>query len=540
MALITCPECNTEVSDRAEKCIKCGFPLTTAMPHGEKEVVTAKSADNTSSDMTDSEREELFGKVSDKWIWTLLGVFVGVSILEFFVDGWWPTILAIVLNIFFWRLDISELKAKGYSGGWMFLGLLVPIYLFIRAVKTNKKYACAIIYCVVFLFFILSPLLIGAGQVGGAGHWKKEPIKNEWGEVSGYCYLQTVSAEGTINKNPTTWPEFGIAYYGDDNAALIIGSLFGMVLLEDGQQVTATFRDGRGTETSFSGNYVEASSNSTAEVIIFKNIDFVQMLQKNANYKVLVSWHGEGLWSSGNLMANIKGSLPIESNRASVANAQTSTTAPTQQKPVESVQSSTTAPTKNAKSPADFVPTEYKILQEVKGDLNKDGLEDHVLVIAEKQDKSRCGIIIAFNKGGDYENVLENRNIFSYDENENGDEAFNPSVDVAIKKGILGIEWYYMQVRPYYGHLSYKFRFQNSDFELIGYDESHSYGPNTLSTKSINFLSNKMQTKENKDVDGNSEEFNETWNNIVIKEPIKLRKIGGFDGFNVMKYITVK
>ena len=27
MAIIFCPECGTQVSDKAEKCIKCGFPL---------------------------------------------------------------------------------------------------------------------------------------------------------------------------------------------------------------------------------------------------------------------------------------------------------------------------------------------------------------------------------------------------------------------------------------------------------------------------------------------------------------------------------
>lgn len=27
MALINCPECKTEVSDKAEKCPKCAFPL---------------------------------------------------------------------------------------------------------------------------------------------------------------------------------------------------------------------------------------------------------------------------------------------------------------------------------------------------------------------------------------------------------------------------------------------------------------------------------------------------------------------------------
>jgi len=533
MALITCPECGTEVSDHAEKCVKCGFPLTTATPHGEKEVFTAKSAGNTSSYVTDSEHEELFGKVSDKWIWTLLGVFVCVSIINVSVDAGWIIILAFILNTLFWWLDVGELKAKGYSGGWVLSGLLVPVYLFVRAVKTNKKYTCAIIYCVVFLFFILSPLLIGAGQIGGAGHWKKEPIKNEWGEESGYCYLQTVSAKGTINKNPTTWPEFGIAYYGDDNAALIIGSLFGMVLLKDGQQVTATFRDERGTETSFLGNYVEAYSNSTAEVIIFKDVNFVRMLQKNANYKVLVSWHGEGLWSSGNLMANIKGSLPIESNRASVANAQTSTTnAPTQQKPVESVQSSNPASTlasaENTKSPAALVPAGYAILQEVKGDLNKDGLEDYAFVIAGKNSR---GIVIAFNKGEEYEKILENRNIFSYSENMS-------STDVTIKKGVL---WIVRNLSEYTapGPDNYTFRFQNSDFELIGYEDSRTFvRPDIQYKVSINLLSKKMQTTGREW--GGGRITSEEWNDIVIKKPIKLREISNLEDFDLMNYITVK
>jgi hypothetical protein len=208
-------------------------------------------------------------------------------------------------------------------------------------------------------------------------------------------------------------------------------------------------------------------------------------------------------------------------------NSSTSTTPP----PAQSVQ--TSAPIENAKSPTALVPTGYKILEEVKGDLNKDGLEDHVFVIASKQDESRRGIVIAFNKGESYENVLENRDVFSYDVD---DVTFDPpAVGVTIKKGILGIETSSMVVRPYRSQRSYKFRFQNSDFELIGYDESDTYGPNTLRAVSINILSNKMQTKENKDEDGNSEEFNEKWNDIVIKEPIKLR-----NGLAVMKYITVK
>lgn len=32
MALITCPECGTEVSDKADKCPKCAYPINKIQP----------------------------------------------------------------------------------------------------------------------------------------------------------------------------------------------------------------------------------------------------------------------------------------------------------------------------------------------------------------------------------------------------------------------------------------------------------------------------------------------------------------------------
>lgn len=43
MALIQCPECGREVSDKAEKCIHCGYPI-------QKQVVQGKAIFQTSSD----------------------------------------------------------------------------------------------------------------------------------------------------------------------------------------------------------------------------------------------------------------------------------------------------------------------------------------------------------------------------------------------------------------------------------------------------------------------------------------------------------
>jgi hypothetical protein len=197
-------------------------------------------------------------------------------------------------------------------------------------------------------------------------------------------------------------------------------------------------------------------------------------------------------------------------------------------------------PTAKAKRPVDFVPAGYKILQEVRGDLNKDSLEDCVLLIVGKKDESRCGIVIVFNRGEYYENKLENRNVFSY----NRDLVdYIPTVEAAITRGVLNIKTEFRHGSgAIFNENNYKFRYQNSDFELIGYDLLDNDPATSLTTKSINFLSKKMHSKTEKaDADGFYRKVSEAWKNITIKEPIKLRKIVSLDEeFNIYDYITVK
>jgi len=211
--------------------------------------------------------------------------------------------------------------------------------------------------------------------------------------------------------------------------------------------------------------------------------------------------------------------------------------------PTKFGQSSAPAPIESAKNPAALVPIGYKILQEANGDLNKDGIEDYIFVIAWKSDECRRGIVIAFNNGEVYENMLENRDIISCNKDES---MYVPELKVVIKKGVFDIKVFErcgggMYCREY----NYRFRYQNSDFELIGYEyseyESGVHGFFLLGKISINLLSYKMQTRANKTEDGSSDEYNETWSDIVIREPIKLRKMVGF-GYEdrIMDYISKK
>jgi hypothetical protein len=199
---------------------------------------------------------------------------------------------------------------------------------------------------------------------------------------------------------------------------------------------------------------------------------------------------------------------------------------------------------KTAKSPTEFVPAGYVVFEKVQGDLNKDNQVDYVLIIKGTDkanfvkdeyrgelDRNRRGIIIALKNNDRYELALENRDCFS-SENEDGGVYFSPELDVSIKKGNLLVHYAHGR----YGYWTYNFRYQNSDFELIGYDSDQSRGPITERSVSINLMTKKMLIKENVNQDaeiGGDEKFKETWKKFALSKPIKLRDIADFDGFDV-------
>ncbi|REG83384.1 hypothetical protein [Algoriphagus antarcticus] len=185
----------------------------------------------------------------------------------------------------------------------------------------------------------------------------------------------------------------------------------------------------------------------------------------------------------------------------------------------------------------DFLPEGYDIFEKIDGDLNKDGLEDNVLVIKGTDiskvktdedrgelDRNRRGIIVLFNTNGNYELALENYECLN-SENEDGGVYFPPELSVKIEKENL----YFHFGHGRYGSWEYTFRFQNSEFELIGYDETSKRGPVTDRKTSINFLTRKKHEKVNTYENELDEVFKETWTTIEVKRLIKLSEIKDFD-----------
>jgi len=225
---------------------------------------------------------------------------------------------------------------------------------------------------------------------------------------------------------------------------------------------------------------------------------------------------------------------------------------PAQKQAVKTPQTMAIPPSQGAKNkPTDFIPKGYVIHEyeggsftegwdEIKGDLNKDGLADVVLIIKGtdknkiivdesrgRLDKNRRGIIVLFNKGDHYELAAKNYTCFS-SENEDGGVYFAPELDVNIDKGNLYIDYGHGR----YGSWSYTFKHQNGDMELIGYDSYSSRGPVPLQEISINFLTKKKLTRDNlnkNDDDQDQAKYQDTWEPYSIKKLIKLTEVKDFD-----------
>ena len=210
----------------------------------------------------------------------------------------------------------------------------------------------------------------------------------------------------------------------------------------------------------------------------------------------------------------------------------------------EENQSETLPPKSQTGKPiADFIPAGYKIFQEIKGDLNKDGLEDCVVIIKGtkkeniitdeyrgKLDRNRRGIIVLFKVNEDYVLATKNYDCFS-SENEDGGVYFAPELDVSIEKGKLYVHYGHGR----YGYWTYTFRYQKADFELIGYDSSDNYGPVVNSETSINFLTKKKVTKTNtnENAESGDEVFEEKTEKIKVDKLIQLSEIKDFDELEI-------
>ena len=138
-----------------------------------------------------------------------------------------------------------------------------------------------------------------------------------------------------------------------------------------------------------------------------------------------------------------------------------------------------------------------------------------------------------FKNENGYQKATENRNCFS-SENEDGGVYFPPELYFDVKRGNLIIHYAHGR----YGFWNYTFRYQESNFKLIGYDSSNNFGPIINSETSINFLTKKKLYRENTnhEAEGEDEVFKETWSKIKIDKLLNLSEIKNFEDLEMYEY----
>ncbi|HEX8248452.1 MAG TPA: hypothetical protein VF599_09795 [Pyrinomonadaceae bacterium] len=165
---------------------------------------------------------------------------------------------------------------------------------------------------------------------------------------------------------------------------------------------------------------------------------------------------------------------------------------------------------KRANRCEDFVPKNWEIMSKASGDLNKDRAPDCVLVIkgtnakflnkneglgTQVYDTNPRMLVILFKNSGEnqYELAKQSNSFIIIPESPTMSEPFQ---EVAIKNGVLQLAFEQWSSAGSWAtaQMSYKFRFQNGEFVLIGADKTESMrNTGEMETRSYNFLTRKVR-----------------------------------------------
>lgn len=118
----------------------------------------------------------------------------------------------------------------------------------------------------------------------------------------------------------------------------------------------------------------------------------------------------------------------------------------------------------HAATPEKFVPVGWRLWEIRKGDLNKDGVSDAVLIMQRGDNERAYRLAVVFgNSAGGFDLAAENGEIM------NGDQASYPNSDgFQIRRGAFTVQM--ERVGGGVADITFTFRYQDGRFVLIGYD----------------------------------------------------------------------
>ena len=165
-------------------------------------------------------------------------------------------------------------------------------------------------------------------------------------------------------------------------------------------------------------------------------------------------------------------------------------------------------------------------ITEVMGDLNKDSLLDKVVVCQDTVDETfpyRLQIYFA-QPNGEFKLAVSSTKLLQpqYPGGKNGIGSGNGFASVTIRNGVVIVNNELLR-----GHYEHKFRFQNGNFELIGYSCVASDGLGEMTTIDFNLSTGKRLKKtERYDTD---KVLSDTKKKILIRPLPKLQDLIPFE-----------
>lgn len=158
------------------------------------------------------------------------------------------------------------------------------------------------------------------------------------------------------------------------------------------------------------------------------------------------------------------------------------------------------------------------LVTKVVGDLNKDNLEDKVIVTQDTiNENSPYKLQIFFAQpNGEFKLIATSTKIIApqYPNGRDGYRTGDGFMDITIIKGVVSVNFGLLR-----GHFEHKFRFQNGNFELIGFSSVSSDGHGRMYTTDFN-LSTGIRIEKTENY---GEEENEV--SSTIKKKILIRPL---------------
>ena len=167
------------------------------------------------------------------------------------------------------------------------------------------------------------------------------------------------------------------------------------------------------------------------------------------------------------------------------------------------------------------------LVTKVVGDLNKDNLEDKVIVTQDTiNENSPYKLQIYFAQpSGNFKLMATSTKIIApqYPDGRDGYRTGDSFDTVTIKKGILSVNFGLLR-----GHFEHKFRYQKGNFELIGFSYIASDGRGTISSTDFN-LSTGMLVEKTESYDSDDVAPTITKKKVLIRPLPKIENVEPFE-----------